>query len=189
MAETVGRGGSRHRLGGPVADLTFVVVAAPALAGFGWLAANDGLPWVRFRGAAVTEALPGWGDALLGGWMVSVAVVSLALPAVALVGWGRHRSVRRALAPYALVLVGQILLEISYAAVLFPSVVVFIGLTFTFHRLVQLRSARRVFARSDVPGGRGRRAVGGILSLGVIFWATNAVFLIFFALPRVVQLT
>lgn len=175
-------------MGGPVADLAFVVAAALALALFGWLAADDELPWVRFREAAVTEALPGWGVALLGVWMVSIAVVSLALPAAALVGWGRYRSVRRALAPYVLVLVGQILLEISYAAVYFPSVVVFIGLTFTFYRLVQLRSARRVFARSDVPGGRGRLAVGGILSLGLVFWATNAIFLAFFALPRVVQL-
>ena len=94
MARSVGqavRGGT----GGMVGGLVFAAAATAGTALVGWLAVRGSLP--VFDGAGFVGTLPGWGEAALGAWMAAVALVSLGLPLVTLVVWGRLAAVRRAL--------------------------------------------------------------------------------------------
>jgi hypothetical protein len=125
---------------------------------------------------------------MVGAWMAAAALVSLALPVVALAIWGRHKGVREALLPYVFVLAVQISVEIFFARIFFPNIVVLTGITFTLYRLGQLARARRAFAATGGPGAYGRAIVGSLLSLGVVFWSANLVFLVLVALPRALQL-
>jgi hypothetical protein len=117
--------------------------------------------------------------------MAAVALVSLALPAATLAVWGREAAVRRALVAYLVVLVVQISVEMVYSGLFFPDIVVLTGIVFTGYRLMQLRGARRRFVLAEGPTPRGRTAVRCCLSLGLVFWSANLVFLVSVALPRV----
>ena len=167
----------------PVVNVAFVVAATVALALVGW---SSGTALPVLRETPVAEALPAWGRAALGVWMGVLAVVSLALPLLALIIWGRHASVRRALLPYALVLAAQILIEATFSSVFVPNLVVLTGLFFTAYRLWQLWTTRRFFSGVESPTGPGRSFVGGLLSLGLVCWAANLSFLLLVALPLAV---
>lgn len=174
---------------GPAFDGLFVVFGTAALALVGLLVVNGGLLGVGLADTPVAERLPGWGVTALGIWMGTVGVVALILPALALVVWGRYTSVRLALLPYVLLLGVQILVEIVFASVFVPNMVVLVGLVYTGYRLRQLLAAREAFVATSSPTGYGRVVVGGVLSLGLIFWSANLVFLLFVALPRVLQVS
>ncbi|MGH3146880.1 MAG: hypothetical protein ACRDTR_13885 [Rubrobacter sp.] len=174
---------------GPIVDGMFVVVATTALALVGMLAARSEVLGIEIADTPVAGSLPGWGVTALGIWMVIVGIVALALPVLALVVWGRYVSVRLALLPYVLVVGVQILVEIVFAAVFVPNMVVLVGLIYTGYRLRQLLAARKAFVATGSPKGYGRAAVTGVLSLGLVFWSANLVFLLFVALPRVVQVS
>ena len=118
--------------------------------------------------------------------MAAVALVSLALPAITLLVWGRRAAVRRALLAYVVVLVVQISVEMVFSGV-FPGIVVLTGIVFTGYRLRQLCAARRRFVPVEVQSAFGRAAVRLCLSLGHVFWSANLAFLVFVALPRVVR--
>ena len=139
-------------------------------------------------GEPFVETLPGWGRSVLAWWMVCGALVSLALPVMALAIWGRQEGVGRALVPYMLVLVAQVLIEATFGGVFYPNIVVLTGAAFTAYRLGQLVKARRVIAGARNVGTTGRRVVGGILAAGLAFWTANLAFLVLVALPRVAGL-
>ena len=128
------------------------------------------------------------GGVALGAWMAAVALVSLVLPAITLLVWGRPAAVRRALLAYVVVLVVQIAVEMAFSGVFFPDIVVRTGIVFTGYRLRQLHAARRRFVPVEVPSALGRAAVRLSLSLGLVFWSANLAFLVFEALPRAVGL-
>ena len=167
----------------PAFNLAFVAVATVALALVGW---SSGGAFPVLRETPVAEALPAWGRAALGVWMGLLAVVSLVLPALALIAWGRHAAVRRALLPYALVLAAQILVEVTFSSVFVPNVVVLTGLVFTAYRLWQLWTTRRFFSGVEDPAGPGRSSVRALLSLGLVCWTANLLFLLSVALPLAV---
>ncbi len=121
--------------------------------------------------------------------MVLIAAVSLVLPVAALAGFGRCGAVRRALLPYVLVLVVQILVEMSLSAAFVPNIVVLTGVVFTGYRIWRLFGARRDFAAAPPPSRSARVSVGAMLSLGLVLWAANLAFLLLVALPRVVAVS
>ncbi len=164
-------------------EVSFVVLATAGLAITGWLGAGSQL----LGGRSFAETLSGPGTAVLGAWMVSVALVSLALPVLALAIWGRREGVSRALLPYMLVLVAQILVEMVFAKIFFQNIVILTGTTFTLYRLGQLVYARRAFSVTEGAGRYGRAVVGGILSLGLVFWSANLAFLLLVALPYAIR--
>ncbi len=125
---------------------------------------------------------------MFGVWMIAIAVVALLLPLLALAFYGRYSSVRLALLPYVLVLIAQILTEVLFMRMFVSNIVVVTGLVYTSYRLWQLWSSRKYFRAMERPTGFGRGAVGALLSLGLIFWAANLLFLSLIALPRVVEL-
>ena len=173
-------GGRGDVLGG----LVFAAAATAGIALVGWLALLGVLP--VFDGAGFVGTLSGWGGSAVGAWMAAVAVVSLGLPAATLAVWGREAVVRRALLAYVVVLVVQVSVEMAFSGVFFHDIVVLTGIAFTGYRLRQLRGARRRFFPAEVPSALGRAAVRGCLSLGLVFWSANLVFLVFVALPRAV---
>ena len=182
-------GEGRVGVAGPWMDAAFAVGAAVALALLGWFLVAIEPFGVGLVDAPVAGKLPEWGAAALGVWMGCVGVVALVLPGLALVGWGRYPSVRLALLPYVSVLGFQILLEMLLAVAIAPNLVVLVGLVFTGYRLRQLQIARRIFAGAHGPSGTGRAVVGRVLSLGLLFWSVNLIFLASVALPRVVQVS
>ena len=165
------------------AGVLFVAAATLGFAVFG----VSGVGGRLLGGAAFVETLSGAGGVVLGVWMACAVILSLALPVVALVIWGRNAGVRGVLLPYLLVLVAQIVVEMVLAGVFFPNIVVLTGLAFTLFRLGQLVSARRAFAAAGAAGRYGRACVGIILSLGLLFWSGNLAFLVLVALPRVLR--
>lgn len=179
--------GVRRLTAGPVLDVLFVILATPALVVIGLLAEAGRLPGLGRGGTPVAETLPVWGGVVLGAWMALVAVVALVLPLVALAIWGGNADVRRALAPYVLVLICQILVEATLARVFFSNIVVIVGLSYTIYRIWRLRLVRRDFAGATVPGRYGRTVVDAILTLGLVSWSANLVFLLFVALPHVLR--
>ena len=134
------------------------------------------------------ETLPGWGVAAFGVWMIAIVVVALLLPLLVLAFYGRYSSVRRALLPYTLVLAAQILTEVLFMRVFVSNIVVVTGLVYTSFQLWQLWSSRKYFRAMERPTSFGRSAVGTLLSLGLVFWTANLLFLSLIALPRVVEL-
>ena len=182
-----GVGSGRVAVSGPVVDASFAVGATAVLSLVGWSFVALEPFGVGLQETPVARALPGWGATALGVWMGSVGAVALVLPALVLAVWGRHASVRLALLPYALVLGFQILVEMVFAGLFAPNMVVLVGLVFTGYRLRQLLAARGVFAGAEGPSGTGRKVVGGVLSLGLVFWSANLIFLVCVALPRAVQ--
>lgn len=74
-----------------------------------------------------------------------------------------------------------------FAEVFFQNIVILTGTTFTLYRLGQLVYARRAFSGTEGAGRYGRAVVGGILSLGLVFWSTNLAFLLFIALPHAIR--
>jgi hypothetical protein len=112
-----------------------------------------------------------------------MAAVALGLPVATLVVWGREAAVRRALLAYVVVLVVQTSVEMVFASVSFPDIVVLTGIVFTGYRLGQLHRARLRFVPAEGPSALGRAAVRCCLSLGLVFWSANLVFLVFIALP------
>lgn len=169
---------------GVPAGVPFVICATATLALAGFLFAGGGIDGFRLKDGSFTDELPGWGVALIGVWMAGAAVVGLVLPLAALAIWGRHTSIRRALAPYVLVLVFQICLEILFARLFLPNIVVLTGILFTGYRLWQLRSAWRSLRESVAPG---RCVVRWILLLGLGGWTANLLFLALISLPRVLE--
>ena len=163
----------------------FVVAATALTALSAWLA-TEIVPVLQE--SPVVEALPGWGRATLGLWMLAIVAVSLVGPLAALAIWGRHREVKRVLLPYVLVLAAQISIEVMLPGALPSNVVVLTGLAFTGYRLLQLRSCRRFFRDADEPGRAGRAVVVGLLMAGLAFWAANGLFLLLVALPLIVKL-
>ena len=163
----------------------FAAAAASAMAAVGWMGVRGGLPMLD--GPSFTGTLSERGVAALGAWMAAAALVSLALPALTLVIWGRHAGVRRALLAYVFVLAVQIPVEMLFSGVFFPNIVVLTGMVFTGYRLRQLARARRSFASAEGPSRLGRGTVRCCLWLGLVFWSANLAFLVFVALPRAVQ--
>ena len=173
----------RDGLGEVAGGLAFAGAVAAVAALVGCLATLGMLP--VFDGAGFVGTLSGRGEAWLGAWMATVALVSLALPVATLAVWGREAAVRRALMACVVVLAVQIPVEMVYSGLFFPDIVVLTGIAFTGYRLVQLRGARRRFVLAEGSSPRGRAAVRCCLSLGLVFWSANLAFLVSFALPRV----
>ena len=184
MGRGVGAGSFGWKVREVAGGLAFAGATAAGAALVGWLAALGVLP--VSDGAGFVGTLSGWGGAALGAWMAAVALVSLGLPAATLAVWGREAAVRRALLAYVVVLVVQISVEMVYSGVFFPDIVVLTGIVFTGYRLMQLYGARQRFFLAEAPSPRGGAAVRCCLSLGLVFWSANLVFLVFVALPRVV---
>ena len=162
----------------------FVTLMIPLLGLAGWL---FGGAFPVLEGKLLAQTLPGWGRVALGAWMAVIFVAAVLAPAGALVIWWRRAGVRQALLPYLLVLIAQISAEATFSRVLAPNVVVLIGVVFSGYRLWQLWSARRFFSGVGGPAGTGTIAVHGLLSVGLILWAANLVFLLLVALPSVVE--
>ena len=120
-------------------------------------------------------------------WMVVIFVAAVLAPAGALAVWWRRAGVQRALLPYVLVLLAQILAEWMFSRSPSPNVVVLTGIVFTGYRLRQLQSARRFFSGVAQPAGAAAALIVGLLVTGLALWTANLAFLLLVALPRVVQ--
>ena len=166
-------------------NAVFVVSATTLAALAAWLATEV---VSVLEETPVADTLPGWERTALAAWMLAVASVSVLGPLAALAVWGRYGEVRRVLLPYVLVLAFQIFAEILLPAVVSPNVVVLTGLTFTGYRILQLWVCRRYFLETGVPDRLGNAVVGGLLSVGLVFWTANGLFLMLVALPGVVGL-
>ena len=111
------------------------------------------------------------------------------LPAAVVALWGRRdAAVRRALAPYAVVLLWQVLVEFAFARAFFPNIVIFVGLIYTAYRILQLRRAREAFSDTRGPAVLGRRAARVLVVAGLALWSANLVFLLAVMVPRVTEL-
>ena len=174
-------------------DVLFVAGSTLVLAEIGGLVGAGALPWVvpgeeanllgEFYGS-----LPAWGRAAFAAYVGSAALLGLVLPAAALLAWGcRDAAVRGALAPYALLLLCQVLVEFAFARVFFPNIVIFAGLIYTAYRVWQLRRARKAFPTGP-RRGLPRRAARGLLVAGLAFWSVNLVFLLAVMTPRVTRI-
>lgn len=195
-----GAGRTGGRPAGWALDALFAAAATLALAAAGGLEGAGALPGVIPGGEESAlfefyEVLPAWGRVAFGAWQATATLLGLVLPVVTIAVWGRRgaggRAVRGALAPYALLLLWQVLIEIAFARAFFPNIVVFTGLTYTAYRIRQLLRSRRAFAASPAAGtlpARARRFVGALLAVGLVFWAGNLAFLLSTQLPRVVEL-
>ena len=195
------RGADARRAGGAVPfrraewalDALFAAASTLVLALIGVLVGAGALPWVvPGDGADIFGefygSLSARGKAAFVTYMGTASLLGLVLPAAALLVWGRHdAAVRRTLAPYALVLLWQVLVEFAFARAFFPNIVIFVGLIYTAHRIRQLRRAREAFAAAREPAGLGRGAVRGLLLAGLVFWSCNLVFLLAVMLPRVTE--
>jgi hypothetical protein len=179
-------------------DGAFVVASTVALAGVGALQAAGGLPWVVPGDESVLtgfyDSLPGWAQLAFGAWQAGAVLLGLVLPAAVIARWGRRGAggvaVRAALAPYALVLLWQVVLEATLARVFFPSIVVLTGVVYTAHRLRQLQRSRRVFAASPAEQAfpaRAGNAVRALLVAGTVFWSLNLAFLLTTQLPQIID--
>lgn len=178
---------------GWAADLVFAAASTAAVAAFGVLVAAGVLPWVvPGEGPSLFgsfyESLSAWGRVAFGAYMGTATLLGLVLPGVALAVWGRgDGAVCRALVPYASVLLWQVLVEVVFARAFFPNIVIFVGLLYTAHRIWQLRRSRRSFAASRGAMKPGRRLVHGLLTVSLVFWSANLVFLLTVMLPRVLE--
>lgn len=189
-------GATGHRAGAPAgtwAAARFVAAATAALAAAGLLVQVGLLPWVE---PGLDSGLLGFYDSLspsartaFAGWQATGVLVSVVLPSLALLAWGRRdRDVHRVLAPYLLVLLVQVGVEAVLAQVFFPNIVVLTGLLYTGYRLRQLRHSRAAMAAPHVPGRSHRRVVRVLLTAGLAFWTTNLAFLLTVALPAITRL-
>jgi hypothetical protein len=161
------------------AHVWFVVAATVSLAMLAWYLAAGGLPWLMpLSTQELFQRAPRWVGPAFKLWMTTAAILTLALPFLALIAWGRHRSVRQALLPYALVLVAQIATESALSRRGVPRAVVVTGLLYTSYRLWQLVRARAAFAAVPAPTGFARRAVGFLLLAGLVFWSANLLILL-----------
>ena len=178
---------------GWAADALFLVASTLLLAGLGWAVGAGALPWVLPGESAdlfdeFYGSLSAWGQAAWVTYMGTATLLGLVLPAAALLAWGRRDgAVRGALAPYAVVLLWQVLVEVAFARAFFPNVVIFTGLIYTAYRIWQLRRARQAFPATRGPAGFGRRATRGLLVAGLVFWSANLVFLLTVMVPRVTE--
>jgi hypothetical protein len=159
--------------------LGFVIAATAFLALFGWYLREGGLPWLmRISTVELFRLAPPWVGPALRLWFTAAVILTLALPLLALVAWGRTASVRWALLPYVLVLVVQIASEKALSRLFSVKVAVITGLLYTGYRVWQLVRARAAFAAAPAPSGLARRGVGLILLAGLVFWSANLVVVI-----------
>lgn len=167
-------------------DASFVAWVTALLAVFGWLAGRGTLPWFRRGEESLSGSFSAGGRKLLGAWIGSLALFTLVLPLASSFVWGRQEGVRRAMVPYALVLLVQIATEATFSRLFFPNIVAVVGLSYTPYRLRQLLRARKTL---KVPGVStfGRRVARVLATVGLVLWTANLAFLLLGALPRVVQ--
>jgi hypothetical protein len=152
----------------------FVVAATAGLTLLGWYFAAGGLPWLMpLSTQELFRLAPPWVGPTFRLWMSTAALLTLALPLLAVAVWWRHASVRQVLLPYALVLLVQIATESALTRLLSAKAVVFTGFLYTGYRLWQLVRARAVLAAAPAPVGLARRAVDLILLAGLVFWGAN----------------
>jgi hypothetical protein len=144
-----------------------------------WYLAAGGLPWLMpISTQELFQRAPRWVGPAFRLWMATAAILTLALPLLALVAWGRHASIRQALLPYTLVLVVQIATESAITRRLSPRAVVLTGLVYTSYRLWQLMRARAALAAAPAPVGFARRGVDFLLQAGLVFWSANLLVLL-----------
>jgi len=157
----------------------FVLTATGGLTLLAWYFAAGGLPWLMpLSTKELFQLAPRWVGPAFKLWMTTAAILTLALPLLALVAWGRHASIRQALLPYALVLVVQIATESALTRQLSPKAVVLTGLVYTSYRLWHLVRARAALAAAPAPSGLARRGVDFILLAGLVFWSANLLVLL-----------
>jgi hypothetical protein len=162
---------------GPVPVRThigFVLAATACLTLLAWYLSAGGLPWLMpLSTQDLFRLAPPWVSPAFRLWMATAAILTLALPLLALVAWGRHSSVRWALLPYVLVLAVQIAAESVITRLFSARPVALAGLLYTSYRLWQLVRARAAFAAATAPVGLARRGVDLLLLAGLVFWSAN----------------
>jgi hypothetical protein len=152
----------------------FVLAANTGLTLLAWYLATGGLPGLMpLSTQELFRLAPPWVAPGFRLWMTTAVILTLGLPVLALVGWGRHASVRCALLPYVLVLAIQIATESALSRIFSARPVALAGLLYTSYRLWQLVRARAAFAAEPAPVGFARRAVSFILVAGLVFWSAN----------------
>lgn len=172
------------------ADVVFMGVATLCLALLGWSVQTGALPWVvpgaESSFGALTTSFPPWGRAAFSVYMFAATTLGLVLPLGALCVWGRHTSVRAALLPYVLVLLVQIVVEVLFARIFFPNIVIVVGFVYTLYRIWRLWGVRSVFVLAAQPTGLAKSLVATVLSASLVFWSFNALFLTVIMIPRLV---
>lgn len=172
---------------GYAGEASFVAGATALLALFGWLVGRGALPWFRRGEGPLHGSFSARGRRALGAWMGTLAVFTLVLPLASALAWRRQEGVRRAMVPYALVLLVQIFTETAFSRLFFPNIVAIVGLAYTPYRLRQLWRARKALKVSEAPTALGGSVTCALASVGLVLWAANLAFLLAGALPRVVR--
>jgi hypothetical protein len=163
----------------------FVIAATLLLTLFAWYLEAGGLPWLMpLSMEALLRLAPLWVGPAFRGWFTTAALLTLLLPLLALVAWGRNASVRWALLPYMLLLVVQIATEKVLARLFTIKAAAFIGLVYTGYRVWQLVRTRAAFAAAPAPSGLARHGVNLILRAGLIFWSANLLLLMAIVVGR-----
>ncbi len=122
-------------------------------------------------------------------WLGTAVIVSIALPAVAVLVWRDDPAIRAALLPYMLVLLVQIPSERALTRRFGPDMSPITGLIYTSYRVWQLWYLQGYIAATPGPITLAHDVARGLLLFGLGFWTVNLLFLAGVALPRTVALS
>lgn len=128
------------------------------------------------RGLALFRITPRWFGIAFNYWTLSSMFISIGLPLLVLLIWGRAPIVRQIFIPYiALVLIHGV--SEAFFAQSLRLINPFVGLTYTSFRVYQLWYGQQLFATAQQPRGISHRIVRGTLVLGLGFWSLNLLLL------------
>lgn len=111
-------------------------------------------------------------------WILLAFLSGMLLPFIGFFVFLRVPEARKVFGFYFLVLIIQIISEIIFSIILFPSIVVLVGTIYSTYRLWQLWQAKQLIVRTSRLGVVRRRLLGGLLWLLLFFWLSNLIVLL-----------
>lgn len=151
--------------------LFFIVFATLACLGIGWLIQRGMLPFNS------TIAFNGWQLKFINVWVQVALVVGVIFPIILLFIFWDDTSSRQFLLLYLLAVVIQLISEATLSRWLCPSIVVFIGTSYTIFRLWQVWTGMHLSVYSQ--------PWLTLLWLIFLFWVANLMMLVFMAFPSI----
>ncbi len=156
--------------------LSFIVNATLLILLSGWLIGANFLP-------IQTELSYSEGErSFVQIWLSLAIAIGLILPGVGFLVWIQRPIARTIFGFYLLVLAIQILTELIFSRIFFPSLLVIIGSIYTAFRVWHLWQSQQ-FVR-----GNGERVMDGLLWLLLLFWSANLIFLLVLGWWKILQI-
>jgi hypothetical protein len=158
---------------------SFVTFATLLILLIGWLIKNHVLP------VKTVIDYSAWVTNFIQFWIWVAVVVGLLFPGMAFLVWLRYPEPRKILSFYLLVLVVQIITEQVLSSILFPSLLVIIGIIYTVYRLWQLWQSQQVVNKNTQLNTFSQKILKSLLQLLLLFWSINLLVILLLCLPSI----